>query len=152
MFPDHRSPSDRGVVRQRLARGHRMAELLSVWDGAAYGGLVGSVADAARFAQMHLRDGALDGQRIISAASAARMRNIRVPGRRYDLGLGWFRPRHARRAQPAYVEHLGGGAGFWNAMRLYPDLRLAVVMMGNATRYDHDAISAAIVDHMARRR
>jgi CubicO group peptidase (beta-lactamase class C family) len=104
------------------------------------------------FAQMHLRDGDLDGRRIISAESATLMRDIRVPGRRYDLGLGWLRPRHARQVQPAYVEHLGGGAGFWNAMRLYPDLRLGVVMMGNATRYDHDAISSAVVDHITRQR
>jgi CubicO group peptidase (beta-lactamase class C family) len=121
-------------------------------DGAAYGGLVGSVVNAARFTQLHLRDGELDGRRIISAASATLMRDVRVPGRRYDVGLGWLRPRHARQAELAYVEHLGGGAGFYNAMRVYPELRLGVVMMGNATRYDHDAISAVVVDHVTGRR
>lgn len=89
-------------------------------DGAAYGGLIGPVEDAARFLQMHLRDGELEGIRIISAESAAQMRQIRLRGRRYDLGLGWLRPRRAREAQPSYVEHLGGGAGYWNDMRIYP--------------------------------
>jgi CubicO group peptidase (beta-lactamase class C family) len=57
-------------------------------DGAAYGGLLGPVRDAARFLQMHLRDGELDGARILPAQSAAAMRHIIVTGKRYDLGLG----------------------------------------------------------------
>ena len=35
-------------------------------DGAAHGGLVGNVVDAARFARLHLRDGELDGVRVLS--------------------------------------------------------------------------------------
>ena len=61
-------------------------------DGAAYGGLLGPVRDTARFLQMHLRDGELDGTRILPAPSAAEMRHVTVTGKRYDLGLGWFRP------------------------------------------------------------
>jgi hypothetical protein len=41
------------------------------------------------------------------------MRQITVQGRRYDLGLGWFRPASQRNADPPFVEHLGGGAGFF---------------------------------------
>jgi len=44
----------------------------------------------------------------------------------------------------AYVEHLGGGAGF-NVMCLYPEVSLGVVMMGNTTSYDHESILDAIV-------
>jgi CubicO group peptidase (beta-lactamase class C family) len=121
-----------------------------VLDGAAYGGLVGPVTDAARFLQMHLRDGELDGVRILSADGARHMREIRVRGRVRDLGLGWFRPRRARNAEPAYVEHLGGGAGYWNDMRIYPDLSLGVVMMGNSTKYDHEAVNRAILDEFAK--
>ena len=36
-------------------------------DGSAYGGLVGTADDAARFLRMHLCDGELDGARIVSA-------------------------------------------------------------------------------------
>jgi CubicO group peptidase (beta-lactamase class C family) len=62
-------------------------------DGPAYGGLVGPVQDAVRFLQMHLRDGELDGTRILAADSAVAMRQIGTLGRRFDLGLGWFRQR-----------------------------------------------------------
>jgi CubicO group peptidase (beta-lactamase class C family) len=112
--------------------------------GSGYGGLVGDVTDAAKLLRLHLRDG--DG--VISPASARRMRDIRTQGKPFDLGVGWFRPAANRAAQPAYVEHWGTGGGFWNALRLYPDLDLGIVLMANTTRpYDHavlmDALSTA---------
>ena len=110
-------------------------------DGAAYGGLVGTTDDAARFLRMHLGDGALDGVRVIPSGSAAEMRRITLDGKRYDLGLGWLRPADARDADPPYVEHLGGGAGFFNVIRLYPSAGVGVVVMGNATRYDIHAVA-----------
>jgi CubicO group peptidase (beta-lactamase class C family) len=109
-------------------------------DGAAYGGLVGALDDAARFLQMHLRGGELDGRRILSPESVAAMRDIRVPGGAYDLGLGWFRPSRQRDADPPFVEHLGGGAGFLDLMRVYPTVDSGVVVMGNATRYDIESV------------
>ena len=81
-------------------------------DGQAYGGLAGSLADAARFLRMHLRDGELDGARILQPQTARRMREITARGGRVDLGLGWFRPANHRQDDPPFVEHLGGGAGF----------------------------------------
>ena len=42
-----------------------------------------------------------------------------------------------------YLEHLGGGGGFFNMMRIYPDLGVGVLAMGNSTKYDHRAIAAA---------
>jgi CubicO group peptidase (beta-lactamase class C family) len=110
-------------------------------DGAAYGGLLGPVRDAARFLQMHLRDGELDGIRILPGQSAAAMRHVTVTGKRYDLGLGWFRPASQRDASPAFVEHLGGGAGFFNLLRIYPAQAVGIAIMGNATHYDIDAIA-----------
>ncbi|HET7480487.1 MAG TPA: serine hydrolase domain-containing protein [Rubrobacteraceae bacterium] len=109
-------------------------------DGAAYGGLVGPVSDAARFLQAHLAGGELEGKRILSEATAARMRSTLVSGGKRDFGLGWYRPREARNMRPGFVEHLGGGGGFWNCMRLYPDVPSGIVTMGNATRYDHEVI------------
>jgi CubicO group peptidase (beta-lactamase class C family) len=110
-------------------------------DGAAYGGLVGTAEDAARFLRMHLREGELDGTRVLSAEAAAAMRRIDLQGRRFDLGLGWFMPAAQRDADPPFVEHLGGGAGFFNVLRLYPSLGLGAVVMGNATSYDVDAVA-----------
>ena len=69
------------------------------------------------------------------------MREIRVKGRRYDLGLGWFRPAKDRRADPPYVQHLGGGAGFFNVMRIYPTEGVGAVVMGNATKFDVESVA-----------
>jgi len=111
-------------------------------DGSAYGGLVGTADDAARFLRMHLCDGELEGARIISAEAARGMREITLQGKRFDLGLGWFRPADRREADPPFVEHLGGGAGFFNVMRLYPTEGVGAIVMGNATKYDVDAVAA----------
>src|ERR1039458_8373469 len=67
--------------------------------------------------QLHLRDGELDGARILSRAATASMWQVTARGRRYDLGLGWFRPASQRDADPPFVEHLSGGAGFFNRSR-----------------------------------
>ena len=112
-------------------------------DGQAYGGLLGPVTDAARFVRMHLRDGELDGMRVLDAASAREMREVRSLGKHTDFGLGWFRPSSARDAEVPFVQHLGGGAGFFNVMRIYPTRGLGIVVMGNATKYDIDAVVRA---------
>jgi CubicO group peptidase (beta-lactamase class C family) len=122
-----------------------------VLDGQAYGGLLGSLEDAARFLRMHLRDGELDGAEILAPDTARRMRDIVVPGRRFDLGLGWFRPANHRRDDPPFVEHLGGGAGFFNLLRIYPTRGIGIVVMGNATRYDIDAVAELALMEGARR-
>jgi len=110
-------------------------------DGAPYGGLVGSLDDSARFLRMHLSGGELEGRRVLSPESVAAMRDIRVAGRTYDLGLGWLRPSKQRDAVPPFVEHLGGGAGFFDLMRVYPTIDMGVVVMGNSTSYDIDAVA-----------
>jgi CubicO group peptidase (beta-lactamase class C family) len=116
-------------------------------DGAPYGGLVGTPEDAARFLRMHLRDGEVNGTRIISADGAEAMRRIDLRGKRYDLGIGWFVPADRRNADPPFVEHLGGGAGFFNVIRLYPTLGVGAVVMGNATKYDIDAVASLALDY-----
>jgi len=118
-------------------------------DGAAYGGLVGTPEDAARFLQMHIRGGELEGTRIITSKTAAEMRRIDRRGRRFDLGLGWFRPANQRNADPPFVEHLGGGAGFFNVMRIYPSLRVGAVVMGNSTKYNIDAVAKLALEFEA---
>ena len=101
-------------------------------DGAAYGGLIGPVTDAARLAALHLAGGTLNGVAVLSSDAVAEMARVTTPGKPYDLGLGWFRHRSA--GDPSHIEHLGGGAGFWNVIRLYPDRNMGVVIMSNTTR------------------
>jgi CubicO group peptidase (beta-lactamase class C family) len=90
---------------------------------------------------MHLADGIIDGQRILATDTARSMRVVRTPGKPFDLGLGWFRRPADRHARPAFVEHWGTGGGFWNAMRIYPELDLGVAVMANTTSsYQHDTL------------
>jgi CubicO group peptidase (beta-lactamase class C family) len=113
--------------------------------GPAYGGLVGDVEEAARFVLLHLNGGQTEGTRLLSAESVAQMQRITPRGGKRDFGLGWFRSHEARQRHPAFVEHLGGGAGFWNVMRVYPEESLGIVVMGNTTSYNHESVCDAIV-------
>lgn len=142
---NHPRTSPMRLLLPRWVRGDRHGSWLSLRpflvDGAAYGGLVGSAEDAALFLRMHLADGRLDGRQVLAADDATEMRQISVHGRRYDHGLGWFTPSADPNHNPPFVEHLGGGAGFYNVMRLYPTLGVGAVVMGNATHYDIDTIA-----------
>lgn len=133
-----------GIVGERHGR-HVALRPFRV-AGPGYGGLIGSVTDAARLLRLHLADGQLAGRRVLAPASVRAMRAIRTPGRPFDLGLGWFRRPDDREAQPAFVEHWGTGGGFWNAMRLYPDLGLGMVVMTNTTQpYGHHTLMTALL-------
>jgi CubicO group peptidase (beta-lactamase class C family) len=109
-------------------------------DGAAYGGLIGPVDDAARFVRLHLNDGLIDGTRLLSAETIRAMQRITATGPKLEVGLGWFRECSDRTSGPRYLEHLGGGAGFWSDMRIYPDESLGIVIMGNVTSYNYRRI------------
>jgi len=104
-------------------------------QGAPYGGLIGPVADAARFLDLHVDPGA--HPLVLSKESVAAMQQTTARGRRLDVGLGWFRRQRDPHDGSRHWEHLGGGGGFFSAMRIYPDRRLGLVAMGNATSWDH---------------
>ena len=138
LTPIFRSALPRGVVGNR--QGKYVAFNPFYVKGPAYGGLIGGVEEAARLVLLHLNGGQVGETRLLSAESVAEMQRTTPRGGKRDFGLGWFRPVEARQKRPAFIEHLGGGAGFWNVMRLYPEESLGVVMMGNTTSYDHESI------------
>jgi CubicO group peptidase (beta-lactamase class C family) len=113
-------------------------------DGAAYGGLIGTVTDAALIAAAHAAS-ATDDPKLLPQTEIERMRTPAARGRRFDHGTGWFRrPGDAGRA-PGFVEHYGTGGGFWHAMRIYPERRLAIVAMTNTTSaWDVDGLFTRI--------
>jgi CubicO group peptidase (beta-lactamase class C family) len=123
-------------------------------DGAGYGGLVGTVLDAAKFARLHLNDGLVappessatsQGHRILQESTARAMRDIHVKGNKFDHSAGWFR-KHTNGPQGSYVEHFGTGLGFWNIMRLYPERGRGIVLMSNSTsNYDYAALFSLIL-------
>ena len=140
MTPLFRLILPRGIVAG--PQGRWLAFNRFLVDGAAYGGLVGSARDAARFMGAHLGDGQLGEVRILSVEGVRAMQTIQATGPKIDVGYGWFR-RGADRAGSDFVEHLGGGGGFWNMMRIHPDRGVGILSMGNATAYDHGAVAAA---------
>lgn len=89
-----------------------------------------SAADLARFARMHLADGAIGDARVLSAESARAMRVLageRSPGEGTGIGWGLGRARGRRSA-----EHTGGMPGVSTLLRLYPDDGAAIVVLANA--------------------
>ncbi len=101
-------------------------------DGAAYGGLIGPVTDAARLVAVHCNGGTAGGSRVLTRPSIDAMTSIATPGRPYDLGLGWYRP-HADRGP--HIEHFGGGVGYWNVLRINPRTADGAAVMSNTTRH-----------------
>jgi CubicO group peptidase (beta-lactamase class C family) len=112
-------------------------------QGAPYGGLIGTVSDAARFLDLHLDPAAHPG--VLSEQGVKAMQQTTARGRKLDVGLGWFRRHSDPRDSANYWEHLGGGGGFFNTMRIYPELKLGLVAMGNATNWDHLTIVGAAI-------
>jgi CubicO group peptidase (beta-lactamase class C family) len=115
-------------------------------DGSAYGGLVGPVGDAALLAAAHLGGGAVHGNRILGAESVAEMQRIVTRGRRFDLGLGWFRAHRDSERGRTHIEHLGGGPAYGAVMRLYPGREVGVVAMANvsSSRFRYEAVIARL--------
>jgi CubicO group peptidase (beta-lactamase class C family) len=132
----------RGIVGTRAGGWLRFRPFLV--NGASYGGLVGPVTDAARVVAAHARGGELDGVALLSEHATREMQEISSTGRPFDHGLGWFRPPGDSTRTPSFVEHYGGGGGYHNLMRLYPTAGVGVVVMGNSTSYDVDAITDAL--------
>ena len=117
-----------------------------VLDGSAYGGLIGPVEDAARFVAAHVGGSASGAVRLLGLEGVTAMQTRQARGRALDVGLGWYRRHSDRPTGEHYWEHLGGGAGFWTMMRVYPDRRVGLVTMGNATTYDHQRLAAAVLE------
>jgi CubicO group peptidase (beta-lactamase class C family) len=134
----------KGIVGPRV-HGHTALNPFLV-NGAAYGGLLGTATDAVRLAAAHTAD-KTDPHPVLTHTEVEAMRTITATGKRFDHGIGWFRkPTDAART-PAFVEHYGTGGGYWNAMRIYPDQRLALVAMTNTTStWQFDRVFTQLTD------
>ncbi len=109
--------------------------------GRPYRGLIGSVADAARFLDLHIDRGA--HPRVLPKKAVVAIQQTTPRGRKLDVGLGWFRRHRDPQGGSRYWEHLGGGSGFFSTMRVSPERRLGLVAMGNATSWDHPKLLRA---------
>ena len=136
LLPFMRIP--RGILDGKVG-GYRAFNRFYV-DGSSYGGLIGPVKDVARLVRAHLNGGKVDGRELLSPTSVALMQQISAKGSKLDVGLGWFRRHSAGTESADYLEHLGGGGGFFNDMRIYPRESLGIVVMGNSTSYSIERI------------
>jgi CubicO group peptidase (beta-lactamase class C family) len=90
----------RGLKLQDPAAGSRFLEPATVYAGG--GGLTASMRDYARFCQMLMNGGTLDGARVLSPKTIAYMRSNHLPGNRDMAAMG----------QPVWSETSYDGIGF----------------------------------------
>jgi CubicO group peptidase (beta-lactamase class C family) len=113
-------------------------------DGIAYGGIVGSVEDLAKFVSAHLNDGEHQGARILRPETARAMREAQHTkgGRRLRHCLGW----HSDTIDgERYYNHMGLGGGFRPAVRIYPERRYGIVVLTNRTIYQPKPLTRTVV-------
>lgn len=111
------------------------------------GGVCTTPAELLRFARMHLGDGELDGQRVLSIHSARAMRAKEVDAGPFQTwGLGWERVDFGGEVA---VRHGGATNGFTAGLILLPECKTALTVLTN-----HDlggAVHAAIIKAAMRR-
>ncbi len=103
-------------------------------DGVAgHAGLFSSADDMARFGQMMLNGGVLQGARVLTAATVAKMARPRtIPGRKRARGLGWD---FARESLGRFSKKAHGHGGFTGtSLWIEPRHKLVVVLLTNRTR------------------
>ena len=88
-------------------------------NGAAYGGLVGTVTDAVTLAAAHPRR-PRTRRRSCRTTTSRRCAPSRAPGSGSTTASAGSASRATPPRDPPFVEHYGTGGGFWNAMRIYP--------------------------------
>jgi CubicO group peptidase (beta-lactamase class C family) len=95
------------------------------------GGLFSTAADMARFYQMILNGGELDGQRIVSSSAVAEMTKAHTAGgKELNYGLGWMTGNSQRKAVPAFsAKAFGHGGAFGTHGLVDPENKLVVVFM-----------------------
>ncbi len=125
-------------------------------DANAYGGAIGSVADATRLLRAFIQQGRLEGRPVLSPETVRTMledgwvragsSNVAPPvhrraGMRHGLGWWVFPSPHGNMYQ-----HTGAGPGFATIFRLYPEESLGIAVLANATSLDREGITDRLYD------
>lgn len=112
-------------------------------EGSAYGGLITSANDLAKFVAAQLGEGSYAGRRILSPASTELMRAVQRDdrGKRLDFALGW----HTGQLDgERYYNHMGKGGGYRPEIRLWPGRDYGVVILTNLTKFDPRPLSQQV--------
>jgi CubicO group peptidase (beta-lactamase class C family) len=99
------------------------------------GGLYANVKDMARFMQMIIAGGSINGQRIINSETLVetmRLQNENIPlDLDFRIGLGWFLSEVVPGYNGKVVEHAGNYNHFNSELIILPEAKLGVVVLGN---------------------
>ena len=96
-------------------------------NGEPYGGLIGNASGFARYLQAALGAETPFSREMLDLLWKG---DPKPSGPPLPYGLGWFR---GDMNGTRYVSHSGGGGGYYCEIRIYPDARLASVIMTNNT-------------------
>ena len=98
------------------------------------GGMISSANDLARFAVAFMNGGMIDGRQALSPGAIARVAtgHVTVPAAAGDWRYG-YGARAGEVRGVRVVEHRGGTDGFGSLLRMAPDAKFAVVVLGNRT-------------------
>lgn len=118
-------------------------------DQTAPSGLIGSAADIGQFMNAYLQESDI----LLSPDSFVTMNTIISqlhPADSSLRGLGW--EARLTNDERRYLTHSGGGPGFATVMRLYPEEHLGIVVMGNDSTMDREALADVLANFEWQRR
>ena len=127
------APTEIDTLRGGLVHGAVHDERAYYLGGvAAHAGLFGSARDLARFATMMLRNGTLDGARILQPATIAQF-TAYADSAFSNRGLGWQKPAGNSAWAGAFMgSRAFGHTGFTGtSMAIDPDLDLYIILLSN---------------------
>ncbi|MCO5223055.1 MAG: beta-lactamase family protein [Thermomicrobiales bacterium] len=109
------------------------------------GGVISNVPELIRFAVMHLRNGAVGEQRVISERSAQEMRTVQARADYiHDRGLAWS---IYDIGDLTVVEHGGATNGFMARLILIPEKNFAIAVLTNGDQGSplHSALTSRVI-------
>jgi D-alanyl-D-alanine carboxypeptidase len=114
-------------------------------NGAAYGGLVGTVDGYARYVQALLDS----SSPLLSATSREILfaENILVNGQSSGMSASWF---IGKLGDEPFFDHAGGGGGYYAELRIYPEIGRGSVLLMNRTGMKNDRLLSTIDRELVR--
>jgi CubicO group peptidase (beta-lactamase class C family) len=138
---EYRGPGQEDLI---LQKGESFSTLDSYRILPPWGGLRGTPSDITHFLQMYLNGGRYGDIQILKPETVAAILKMQTSkgGSPLGVGLSWMIEKDDF---GEFYYHAGGAKGAEATMRLYPDLDLGVVVMGNVAGYQSDNIAEGLV-------
>lgn len=112
-----------GIVNPFVKKNHKKIPMIGA--GAAYS----NIDEMVKYIQFHLKQGIVDGNRVIDKKYLYEM--YKINRNFYGLGLWISRPDNNEKLKTFYLSHSGGGFGFTSNMVWFPEYGIGCVILGN---------------------